>query len=243
MLKEFKADLHIHTCLSPCADIEMAPPAIIKQAKARGLDIIGICDHNSAENVLAVKKAGEKEGVYVLAGMEICTSEEVHIMGFFGDENKLNKMQSIVYAHLPGRNDEKKFGKQEIVDEHGALLGKNEKLLIGAVSLTLERIVDFIHGLGGVAIASHIDRQAFGLIGQLGFIPPGLKLDALEVSANCSPEKAADYRNYGLALVRSSDAHFLADIGKAVTPFLLEIPSFTEIARALSGNAGRKVIF
>ena len=99
-LSEFRADLHIHTCLSACADKTMLPAAIIKQAKLRGLDIIGICDHNSAQNVSAVKKAGERESVGVLGGIEITSREEVHIMGFFEDDNNLEKMQRYSWNNI-----------------------------------------------------------------------------------------------------------------------------------------------
>ena len=98
-------DLHIHTCLSPCAQSDMMPTAIIKRAKEENLDEIGICDHNSAENVQAARKAGEREGVQVLGGMEICSSEEVHILTFFNDDDALFEMQNIVYENLSGEND------------------------------------------------------------------------------------------------------------------------------------------
>jgi hypothetical protein len=181
MLKEYKMDLHIHTCLSPCAQPEMLPAAIVQQAKSRGLDCIGICDHNSAENVLAVRKAGAKQGVQVLRGMEICSSEEVHILGFFDDDESLLKMQEIVYENLPGQNDVEYFGEQLIVDEEDKVIGSTGKLLIGSTGLGVNDIVGLIGDLGGIAIASHVDRDSFSIIGQLGFIPGELTLDGVEV--------------------------------------------------------------
>lgn len=241
MLKEFRLDLHIHTCLSPCADSAMAPTAIIQQAKIRGLDIIGVCDHNSTENVSAVKEAGGRENIFVLAGIEISSREEAHIMGFFDNDSRLKKIQEAIYGNLPGKNDEKRFGEQIVVDEYDRPLGSNDKLLIGATSLSVERIVDLIHGAGGLAIASHIDRESFGIIGQLGFIPEGLGLDAVEVSKNCGPDKIEEYKKYGLPMVKFSDAHFLADIGTAFTVCLLKEPSLAEFAMALKGVEGRAV--
>ena len=117
MLKEYKLDLHIHTCLSPCADLPMLPSGIIGHAKLRNLDGIGICDHNSAENVTAVMNAGKREGVTVFGGMEITSSEEVHVLSYFEDENALYEMQNIVYENLPGENDENYFGEQLVADE------------------------------------------------------------------------------------------------------------------------------
>ena len=206
-------DLHIHTCLSPCGDLEMLPTAIIKRAKQENLDGIGICDHNSAQNVLAVRKAGAKQGIQVLGGMEICSREEVHILAFFDDDDALFEMQDIIYENLPGENDEKYFGEQLIVDEYDEAAGSTRKLLIGSVSLGINEIVELLHGLRGLAVASHVDRETFGIIGQLGFVPKELLLDGVEVSWRCEPSQVATYRNYGFPVVRSSDAHFLKDIG------------------------------
>lgn len=241
MLKEFRIDLHIHTCLSPCTDSTMLPTAIIKHAKMQNLDGIGICDHNSAENVSAVKKAGERERIRVFGGLEIISREEVHIMAFFDDETALQEMQDIVYKNLYGENDENFFGEQLIVDEFNNILGFNKKLLIGSTTLAINEIVKLIHSLGGIAIASHIDRDSFSIIGQLGFIPEGLSLDALELSPNYDSDKTSYYKSYGFPLFVSSDAHFLSDIGKIFTTLLLKIPSFSEILMAFKCIEGREI--
>lgn len=234
-------DLHIHTCLSPCAESEMLPTAIIKRAKKENLDGIGICDHNSAENVLAVKKAGQREGLQVLGGMEICSSEEVHILAFFNDDDALFEMQNIVYENLSGENDEKYFGEQLIVDEHDKIVGSTRELLIGSTSLGINKIVEQVHSLGGLAIASHVDRDSFSIIGQLGFIPEELPLDALELSWRCKSDEINNYKDYGLPLVKSSDAHFLSDIGKVSATFLLSAPLFSEVGMAFQSIEGRAV--
>ena len=234
-------DLHIHTCLSPCAQDEMLPSAIIEVAKNRGLDAIGICDHNSAENVFAVRKAGAREGVRVLGGMEICSSEEVHILAFFRDDDTLLEMQNIVYENLPGQNDESYFGPQTLADENDRIAGSMDRLLIGSTTLTVDEIVGQVHRLGGRAIASHIDRDSYSIIAQLGFIPEQLSLDALEVSWRCGPSKIGNYQDYGLPLITSSDAHFLSDIGRAAATFLISEPSFSEMEKAFGGIEGRTV--
>ena len=109
------------------------------------------------------------------------------------------------------------------------------KLLIGATDLTLEAAVDAIHGFGGLAVASHIDRQSFGILGQIGFIPEGLPLDALEVSPAALSARRDDF-----PVITSSDAHRLDDIGRSSTVFLLEEPSVEEIGRALRNEGGRR---
>ena len=241
MLKEFKMDLHIHTCLSPCAEPEMSPAAIVNQAKQQKLDAIGICDHNSAENAAAAKKAGQSRGLHALTGMEICSSEEVHILAFFDNDEALMQMQNIIYENLPGENNEKYFGEQLIVNENDEIVDSNKKLLIGSTTLSIEKIVESVHELGGLAVASHVDRDSFSIVAQLGFIPQELTLDALELSTRCEPGDIENYRSYGLPLIASSDAHFLSDIGKAFTTFSMNALSFSELAMAFRGIDCRAV--
>ncbi|UCG57290.1 MAG: PHP domain-containing protein [Phycisphaerales bacterium] len=235
-MRKVRVDLHLHTCLSPCADDQMQAKAIVEQAKKVGLDMIGVCDHNSAENVAAVVEAGRREGLPVIPGMEVTSAEEVHVLGLFNTERDLMHLQDTVYENLPGENCEQAFGPQTIVDEWGRVVGSSSRLLIGATTLTLEQVVEAIHRWEGLAIASHIDRERFSLIGQLGFIPEGLELDALEVSTSSSPEQ-----RYGYPIVSSSDAHFLEDIGKSFTCFVIDDLSLDEIKKAVRNELGRRV--
>jgi predicted metal-dependent phosphoesterase TrpH len=215
----------------------MQATTIIEQAKQIGLDMIGICDHNSGENVRAMMKAGERQGLAVIPGVEVTSREEVHILGLFNTEQDLMNLQDIIYENLPGQNDEEAFGPQLVIDENDNVVGQNSRLLIGATTLTLEQIIDAIHQFTGLAVASHVDRQRFSLIGQLGFIPKGLKLDAVEVS---NPSSAG--QDYGYPVVTSSDAHFLEDIGKNSTCFMIEEVSLEEISKALRCELGRMVV-
>jgi PHP family Zn ribbon phosphoesterase len=238
-MREFKADLHIHTCLSPCADLEMSPRNIVSAAKRKGLQVIGICDHNSAENVPAVAKNAAREGITVIGGMEVTSKEEVHILALVGDEEHLFSLQEIVYEHLYGTHDETLYGEQLIVNEEEEVIGCSTKLLIGATEIALERLVDLIHEHEGLAIAAHIDREGFGIIGQLGFIPEGLPLDALELA---DPAKRAHLplKNH-LPFITSSDAHTLEDVGRRTTTFLMKTVSLQELRRCLSGEEGRTI--
>lgn len=244
MLKRFKADLHIHTCLSPCAELEMTPAAIIKTALEKGIDIVAVTDHNSAENVTATRKAAENTKITVLAGMEITSSEEAHIFALFDNDGSVMELQEIVYKNLlPGENDEKLFGEQIVVNEKDEVLDFNKRLLIGATTLPAKTIVDSIHNLGGIAIASHIDRDAFSIVSQLGFIPEDLKFDALELSSGNDREKAGPLfaRYYAFAFITSSDAHDIKDIGKKTISFFLNEPTIAEMRQALKNIDGRKV--
>jgi PHP family Zn ribbon phosphoesterase len=243
MLERFRADLHVHTCLSPCGSLEMGPRRIVSRAADRALDVIGISDHNSCGNAAAVMKAAGGMRLKVLPGMEVTSREEVHILALFESIDGALRLQQIVYDRLPGTNDENAFGLQVIVNEDEEVLGFDEHLLAGATELSVEEVVDSIHAIGGAAIASHVDRLAFGIIGQLGFIPDGLELDALELSPVISlaemrrrfPQEA------GRCLVRSSDAHWLKDIGTVWSAFWLKEPSLAEMKRAFRGAEGREV--
>jgi predicted metal-dependent phosphoesterase TrpH len=244
MPRIFKADLHIHTCLSPCAELNMGPKTIVDKAIQQGLDVIGISDHNSSENVPAVMRAAQDRNLTVLPGMEVTSKEEVHILAVFDTVDRALRLQEIVYAHLHGENDTEAFGLQVVVNEDHDVLGFNKRLLAGATELSVEQVVDSISGLEGLAIAAHIDRETFGILGQLGFVPEELHLDALELSPNTSLEEAKrrfpEYAGY--AFVRSSDAHSAADIGKVWTSLLLCEPSTREIKKALRGEDGRRVV-
>jgi PHP family Zn ribbon phosphoesterase len=244
MLKQFKADLHIHTCLSPCSELQMTPSAIVKTASRMGLDIIAITDHNSAENIIAAKKAAEKVKLTVLPGMEVTSDEEVHILAILGDVESVMKLQEVVYKNLlPGENDVERFGDQIVVNEKDEVLGFNKRLLIAATTLSAHSIVDIVHSLGGLSIASHIDRDTFGIISQLGFIPKDLKFDALEMSPTINRQTAEHlFKEYNsFAWVSSSDAHYLKDIGKRTTSFFIKEPTIAEITSALKNIEGRRV--
>jgi 3',5'-nucleoside bisphosphate phosphatase len=244
-LRRIKADLHVHSCLSPCADLDMSPREIMKVAHRRGVDLIGLCDHNSAENIPAAKKAGEQAGVMVLGGMEVASAEEAHFLAFFDDEDELREFQEYVYQHLAGKNDPQAFGLQVITDEEDGVTGFCDRLLIGATSLTAEQIVAKVRATRheSLVIAAHVDRESFSIIGQLGFIPPSIALDAVEISGRITAAEArarfVDCRNY--PIITSSDAHRPDEIGRCVTWYTVEDGTAGEIKKALAGRDGRKV--
>ena len=240
-MKMYKTDLHVHTCLSPCARLDMSPKYILKQSQKEKIDILGICDHNSAENVLAVKQHARTQDpdVIVLGGIEISSCEEVHILGLFDDESNLFAMQKIVYDNLSGCNDEKRFGEQIVVNEKDEILYFNQKLLIGSTSLTSEEIVNFIHQFDGISVACHIDREAHSIINQLGFIPDDIYLDAVEIS---TIENKSDFDYLTLPVITSSDAHSIDQIGRSVTWFWMKEPRLEEVKKSLRGEDGRRVI-
>ena len=234
----FRVDLHVHTCLSPCADNGMVPTRIVARALEQGLAAIGICDHNSAGNVAAVREAAGGRSLKVLGGMEITTSEEAHILALFDEPEGLRRLESLVQAGLEGLNDPEAWGDQILVDARDQPVGIEERLLAGASALSAERTVREIRALGGLAIASHVDRPAFSLAQQLGFIPPELPLDAVELSFHFRGDQAP-YRALGFPLVSFSDAHFPEDIGRSRTAFRVAEPSVAELRQALRAGGAQ----
>jgi len=243
MYGAFRCDLHVHTCLSPCADLDMYPRAVVDKSIEEQLDIIAVCDHNAMENVQFVLRLVEGKPLTVLSGMEITSSEEVHLLALFDSLDDLKKIQDIVYDHLPGTNREEIFGCQAIVNDLDQVEGFNDRFLLGATELSLLEIIHHIHGFGGLAIASHIDREGFSIIGQLGFIDPDIPLDALEVTYRTGLGDArSKYPELSrFAFVESSDAHSVKDIGRAVTTMFLERGTISELKMAFEHQSGRYI--
>jgi predicted metal-dependent phosphoesterase TrpH len=212
----------------------------MKEAQRKGLNFVGICDHNSVENVSAAKKAGEREKISVIGGMEVTSREEVHILALFDEASELQALQQVIYENLPGTNDERMYGDQVVVNEDDEVIGFNKKLLMGATEIPLYEIVELIHRLKGLAIASHIDREGFGIIGKLGFIPEDLRLDAVEFTVPPKKDQVALAKDF--PAVVSSDAHVLEEIGRKRTRFLLKEITVEELGKSFRGEAGRRVI-
>ncbi|MBD3235299.1 MAG: PHP domain-containing protein [Candidatus Eisenbacteria bacterium] len=245
MLREMTADLHIHTCLSPCATLDMTPRRIARIARSRNLEMIAITDHNSAENVAATQRAAAGDTVCVLAGMEITSAEEAHIVALFPTLEAAESMQALVYARLlPGENDEELFGLQVVANEFDEVEDQPRRLLSTATTLEIGELVAEVHARGGLAIAAHIDRQGFSLVGQLGFIPPDAGLDALEISPRtdltAGRARFPEYADY--PMLPASDAHDLDEIGLHPVRLRLGAPSFEELQMALRAREGRGVV-
>jgi len=243
MLRPFRADLHVHTCLSPCAELDMTPRQIVDAARGKGLDILAITDHNSAENTEAARRAAVGSGMVILSGMEITSSEEVHVLALFDNDEGVMRMQDVVYGNLPPQeNDERLYGQQVIVNEFDEVMGFNTRLLITATGLHLQTLVAMVHSCGGLCVASHVDREAFSIISQLGFVPGDAGFDALEFSSRMKKEQAEALFGHlkSFPWVSSSDAHYIADVGGRTVTFTMEEPTLEEIRLALRDADGRR---
>jgi hypothetical protein len=220
----------------------MSPVNIVSEAAIRGLDIIGITDHNTTRHCALIKKLASEKGIYVMQGAEITTKEEVHCLAFFENTDELIELQQFLDTNLPDiLNDSEKFGYQLQVDEYDKVVYEEKKLLVNAISKTFEETEAFVHNLNGLFIPAHINKTKNSIYSQLGFLPPNMKADALEITTLPStvqfiyshPEIKA------FPLIRNSDAHFPDQIGAATTTFYINEASFSEIRLALKGENGR----
>ncbi len=213
-------DLHVHTALSPCASDDMRPPATLLAAERRGVSIVGIVDHNTARNAAAYLEASEAFDVRVLPGVEVESAEGVHILTLFAALDAAMAMDALLAAHLADLpNRPEFFGNQLLVDAMGDVVGEDPRMLAGATDLSVEEIADAARGFGGMAAPAHTDRRAYGLLSVLGLFPPRLYAPLVEVASSAP---AADLRREhpqleGRALLRSSDAHQLEDVGSIAT--------------------------
>lgn len=244
MLREFSADFHIHSCLSPCGDLDMSPRNIVKTSLEKGLDMIAVTDHNASENIAAVMEAALGSELKVLAGMEVTSEEEAHLLVLFDDMESMGKFQTVVYDNLPDFGlDSATKQNQVIANARDEVEGFNEHFLWGATTLTYQQLVEMAHDLNGLAIASHVDKESYSIIAQLGFIPEELDLDALEISPSRTILQALetfpDTKRF--PLVKFSDAHFFKDIGGQTTRFLIDEPTIAELKKALRSEDGRGI--
>ena len=210
MPQELFADLHIHSCLSPCADNDMTPADICGMAKLKGLEMIAVTDHNAAANLPYVQKAADFYDLLLIPGMEITTREEVHMLGYFPDVDTAVAFGEFLRPHMPKqKNKPGFFGHQWVMDEEGEILREEDTLLMGASDLPIRAAAEAVRSYGGVPVPAHINRGSNGILINLGFIPDELQFSAVEVwrALPCSHSAQA-----GRVVLHSSDAHYLGDI-------------------------------
>lgn len=221
----FKFDLHIHSCLSPCGDLDASPSAIVQTAQAAGLDGIMLADHNSSRNCPALAEACRRAGFRSLFGMEVTTAEEVHCLAVFDTLEQAAAMTEICYAALPKRvNQPEVFGYQAVVDADDNVEELEWRLLGAPTRIPLRDAGAHVHKLGGLFIAAHIDRPVFSVTSQLGGLAGDEGFDAVELSRHADPAVWGE-KTLGLPFIRSSDAHYLDGIGTVWTES--DLPEFS----------------
>lgn len=223
------ADLHIHSCLSPCGDDDMTPANICGMAKIKGLDVIAITDHNTARNLPAAKLLCDAYGLLLLPGMEITTREEVHLLGYFETVETALEFSEALRVHLPKKkNNPRFFGRQLVMNEDDEVVDEEEALLIGATDLPLAEAAALVTSYGGVAVPAHINRGSNGLLINLGLMPSEPFYPTVEAARHLPCDENA---LRGRHVLHSSDAHYLGDIQEREHALQLREGTVAELLR------------
>lgn len=246
-MRTFLVDLHVHSLLSPCAEVEMTPHHIVMRAAEFGIDAIAITDHNASANVAAALKAGERYGVRVFPAMEVECLEEAHIVVLFDTLEQLSAWQKVVDAKMNGlKNNAEKFGAQFVVDDDDNFLWEEERLLLAPLQLTAAEVVQQVQALGGISIAAHVDRPAYSILGQLGFIEPDFGFAAAEISHigwGKNLQSRLQRLTGFLPCVTNSDAHNILDFVQGPKNLLtVEALTLAELKLALENSGGRSCL-
>ncbi|WP_084460378.1 PHP domain-containing protein [Aminiphilus circumscriptus] len=260
LLRRFRVDLHVHSVLSPCAELEMGAREIVRRASREGIALLALTDHNAVANVPALAEAAEAErerlrasGVddggipRILCGVEVQTEEDIHLVALFRSAEDGFVFQEWLWKSLPSRaNDPDIFGYQLIIDGKNAVLDQVETLLVQGVSRSVDEVIAEIRRRGGLSFLAHVDRPGFSYVAVLGSVPEDLAVDAVELSRRLSAEEALVWRDRlgSRTILRSSDAHRLEDLRREhCMELLLAEPTFDEVALALRNEAGRCVLW
>lgn len=227
----FKADLHIHSCLSPCGDLDASPRALAQAGAAAGLQVMALTDHNSSQNCPAFKAVCEKQGIVPIYGMEATSAEEIHCLCLFaglGDALDFDHWMDERFPKLGSAQGQSGFDlEQFIVGEEESVIGAMDRPLWLASTLGYEEIAQEVRTRGGLFIPAHVDRSSFSMTSQLGFIPDG-PFDALE---RYTPGSKPPYPT-----ISDSDAHHPIQVAQRSSEYRLlpgQKPSFEAIATAL----------
>jgi len=244
-MSKYYYDLHIHSCLSPCADNDNTPNNIAGMASICGLNIVALCDHNTCKNCPAFFDAARRYGIIPVAGMELTTSEDIHIICLFEElESALEFSNEVEKRRILIKNRIDIFGEQLIMDSEDNVIGEEEHLLSNATTLSVEDVPQLVERYGGVCYPAHIDREANGIISVLGTFPETPHFDCVELH---NGEKQTEYtERFSLehkVFVVSSDAHYLTDMREENRYFELNDEPYSSafVRRQLFKKLGKKI--
>jgi PHP family Zn ribbon phosphoesterase len=235
-------DLHLHTVLSPCAELEMGAPEIIGRCRKEGISLIAVTDHNHTGNYPALRDASGSDGPVVLPGLEVQSMEDVHVVVIFETYESAESYREWLWEKLPPiPNNAEIFGYQLIIDKENNVLAQEETLLIQGAGRSIDEIAREGLKRGALVIPAHLDRDAFSYTSVFGPFPGDFPCSAVELSSRVHHADYAKWQKQlrGRAIVRSSDAHRLSDISRdRCTPLLLQSLTFEALANVLSHSSG-----
>lgn len=223
-MNKYYYDLHIHSCLSPCGDDDSTPNNIAGMGVLNGLNIMALTDHNTTLNCPAFFEACKKNGIIPIAGMELTTAEDIHLVCLFEElKDAMDFNEVINKKRIPIKNRVDIFGEQLILNGNDEVIGHEDNLLSNATEVTIDEAPELVKAFGGVCYPAHIDRDANGILAVLGFFPPSPKFDCIEIRNPENSESLIEKHNLqGKRVIISSDAHYLWDIKEQKEYFLLE---------------------
>ena len=213
-MRKYYYDLHIHSCLSPCGDDDNTPNNIAGMAHLCGLDIIALTDHNSCKNCPAFFAAARKYGITPIAGMELTTSEDIHVVCLFEKLDDALAFDNYVDGcRIKIKNRPEIFGNQSVLDMEDNLLFEEEDLLINATSISVSNVKELVESYHGVCYPAHIDRESNGIISVLGTLPEDCLFDYYELHDKTNlNEYSSRYNISKDRFIIDSDAHRLTDL-------------------------------
>ncbi|MEG2203661.1 MAG: PHP domain-containing protein [Oscillospiraceae bacterium] len=225
-------DLHLHSCLSPCADNDMTPFDLVGMSAVNGLELVALTDHNSARNCPAAAAAAAEYGIGFIPGMEVTTAEDIHVVCLFPSLDAALAFDRVIYDGLPDiRNKPEIFGEQLLFSPEGHVTGQEPRLLITGCALSILELPARIRDYGGLCYPAHVDREGNGLLATLGGWPPELEMQAAEIHAVLPPGLPD-----GIKILRGSDAHRLIDLPSEGCALPLTSPDFDGLRRWIAGD-------
>lgn len=233
-------DLHIHSCLSPCGDNESTPGNIVGMAVVKGLDVIALTDHNTCKNCEAAMAIGEAYGITVIPGMELTTSEEVHVLCLFYNLEDAMKFDAFIEPRiLDIPNNPKAFGDQFLCNDDDEVIGSFPKLLISATDISFDKVYDCVSEYNGVMIPAHIDKNSFSLMSNLGFVPPDSKFRCFELADMSNLHRLQKENEYlkNCNVITDSDAHYFEKINEPINTLYAESNSIKDVLDSLIRKA------
>ena len=229
-------DLHIHSCLSPCGDNESTPGNIVGMSVIKNLDVIALTDHNTCKNCASAMAIGKEYGITVIPGMELTTSEEVHVLCLFHNLEDAMGFDAYVEPRiLQIPNDPKAFGDQFLCDENDDVIGTFPTLLISATDISFDKVDEAIKPFNGVMVPAHIDKNSFSLMSNLGFVPPDSDFKCFELANMANLHKLQEANPYlkNCNVITDSDAHYIDRINEAVNTLYAQSNSIDDVLSAL----------
>lgn len=224
-------DLHLHSCLSPCGDMDMTPNNLVNMAKLLGLDVIALTDHNTSLNCEAAMKVGEETGLLVIPGMELTTAEDIHAVCLFPTLEKALSFNTYVDDHrIKIRNKAQIYGRQVMMNERDEETGEIEHLLLPSGGIGISDAYRIAHDFGGICYPAHIDRDSLSILSVLGEIDPACGFKTAELADLSRLEELRRMHPIldGLHIVNCSDAHYLENMKEAQN--FLELPELSREA-------------